>query len=416
MGAYQIIGGRPLRGVIPIHGAKNSMLPILAATLVSGGTCVLHNCPQISDADAALSILQSLGCQVKREGDTLIVDTYAADGTEIPAALMQKMRAAVIFLGALLTRFGRARLSHPGGCRLGERPIDLHLMGLRMLGVSCAYEGEELLCAAHKPEAATIALPFPSVGATENLLLAALSCEGETVLCNAAREPEIEDLIGFLNACGAEIAGAGTSVLRVRGGRPLHGAEYTIMPDRMEAATYLCAAAATRGEVTLTQAEPNHLRAVTDILLRGGCALKQSAGALTLRCDGLRAVSPIRTAPYPAFPTDAQAPMMAAMATAEGVSIFEETVFSDRFRHVSALRQMGAKITAVKRCAVVEGVPVLRGASVEATDLRGGAAMVIAALAAQGESIITKTEHTERGYAELVSSLRACGAEISLTE
>lgn len=416
MGAYQIIGGRPLCGVIPIHGAKNSMLPILAATLVSRGTCVLHNCPQISDADAALSILQSLGCQVKREGDTLIVDTYAADGTEIPAALMQKMRAAVIFLGALLARFGRARLSHPGGCRLGERPIDLHLMGLQMLGASCVYEDEELLCTAHKPEAATIALPFPSVGATENLLLAALPCEGETVLCNAAREPEIGDLIGFLTACGAQIDGAGTSVLRIHGGRPLHGTEYTIMPDRMEAATYLCAAAATRGELTLTQAEPNHLRAVTDILLRGGCEIRQLARELTLRCDKLRAVSPIRTAPYPAFPTDAQAPVMAAMATAEGISIFEETVFSDRFRHVPALRQMGAKITAAKRCAVVEGVPVLHGANVEATDLRGGAAMVIAALAAQGESVITKTEHTERGYAELVSSLRACGAEISLTE
>lgn len=416
MGAYQIIGGRPLCGVIPIHGAKNSMLPILAATLVSRGTCVLHNCPQISDADAALSILQSLGCQVKREGDTLIVDTYDADGTEIPAALMQKMRAAVIFLGALLARFGRARLSHPGGCRLGERPIDLHLMGLQMLGVSCVYEDEELLCTAHKPEAATIALPFPSVGATENLLLAALPCEGETVLCNAAREPEIGDLIGFLTACGAQIDGAGTSVLRIHGGRPLHGTEYTIMPDRMEAATYLCAAAATRGEVTLTQAEPNHLCAVTDILLRGGCEIRQLARELSLRCDKLQAVSPIRTAPYPAFPTDAQAPVMAAMATAEGISIFEETVFSDRFRHVPALRQMGAKITAAKRCAVVEGVPVLHGANVEATDLRGGAAMVIAALAAQGESVITKTEHTERGYAELVSSLRACGAEISLTE
>ena len=416
MGAYQIIGGRPLRGVIPIHGAKNSMLPILAATLVSRGTCVLHNCPQISDADAALMILQSLGCHTRREGQTLIVNTYPADGTEIPAALMQKMRAAVIFLGALLTRFGCARLSHPGGCRLGERPIDLHLLGLRMLGVSCAYEGEELSCTAHKTEAATIALPFPSVGATENLLLTALSCKGETVLCNAAREPEIGDLIGFLTACGAEIEGAGTSVLCIHGGKPLHGAEYTIMPDRMEAATYLCAAAATRGELTLTRAEPNHLCAVTDVLRRGGCKIEETTGEIFLRCDELRAVSPIRTAPYPEFPTDAQAPVMAAMATAKGVSIFEETVFSDRFRHVPALREMGAKITAAKRCAVVEGVPALHGAHVEETDLRGGAAMVIAALAARGESVITKTEHTERGYAELVSSLRACGAEISLTE
>lgn len=416
MGAYQISGGRPLRGVIPIHGAKNSMLPILAATLVSGGECVLHNCPCISDADAALSILQSLGCKTRREGQTLVVDTYPACKTEISAALMRKMRAAVIFLGALLARFGHAQLSHPGGCCLGERPIDLHLLGLQLMGAVCEYEGEELTCTAQRLKAATIALPFPSVGATENLLLSALACEGETILCNVAREPEISDLIGFLTACGADIQGAGTSVLRICGGRPLHGAEYTVMPDRMEAATYLCAAAATRGELTLTGMCPGHLLAVTDVLRRGGCHITEFEHEIILRCGALRAVSPIRTAPYPAFPTDAQAPVMAAMATARGVSIFEEAIFSDRFRHVPALLSMGARITATKSCAVVEGVPALHGASVAATDLRGGAAMVIAALAAQGESRITKTEHTERGYAELVPSLRACGAQISLTE
>ena len=416
MGAYQIQGGRPLCGVIPIHGAKNSMLPILAATLVTKGECVLHNCPCISDADAALSILQSLGCRTRREGQTLVVDTYSACGTEIPAVLMQKMRAAVIFLGALLARFGQARLSHPGGCCLGSRPIDLHLLGLRLMGAECEYEGEELACTVKKLQGATIALPFPSVGATENLLLAALACAGETILCNAAREPEIDDLIGFLTACGAEIDGVGTSVLRIHGGKRLHGAEYTVMPDRMEAATYLCAAAATRGELRLTGIVPEHLRAVTEALLRGGCEILQSMRELSLRCSDLCAVSPVRTAPYPAFPTDAQAPMMAAMATARGVSIFEETIFSDRFRHVPALVSMGAKITAAKRCAVVEGVPALHGATVTATDLRGGAAMVIAALAAEGESVITQTEHTERGYAELVQCLRACGARISITE
>lgn len=416
MGAYQISGGRPLCGVIPIHGAKNSMLPILAATLVSGGECVLHNCPCISDADAALSILQSLGCKTRREGQTLIVDTYPACKTEISAALMRKMRAAVIFLGALLARFGHARLSHPGGCCLGERPIDLHLLGLRLMGAVCEYEGEELACTAQRLKGATIALPFPSVGATENLLLSALACEGETVLCNVAREPEISDLIGFLTACGADIHGVGTSVLRICGGKPLHGAEYTVMPDRMEAATYLCAAAATRGELTLTGMCPGHLLAVTDVLRRGGCHIKETKHEIFLRCDELRAVSPIRTAPYPAFPTDAQAPVMAAMATARGVSIFEEAIFSDRFRHVPALQSMGARITATKSCAVVEGVSALRGANVAATDLRGGAAMVIAALAAQGESLVMNTEHTERGYAELAQSLRACGAQISLTE
>lgn len=416
MGAYQIRGGSPLRGVIPIHGAKNSLLPILAATLVTKGECVLHNCPRISDADVALAILRSLGCEARREGQTLIVNTYPACETEIPAVLMQKMRAAVIFLGALLARFGAARLTHPGGCRLGNRPIDLHLLGLRLMGAQCEYEGEELLCRAAKLRGATVALPFPSVGATENLILAALGCDGEVVLCNAAREPEIADLCGFLTACGARIEGAGTSVVRIRGGCALHGAEFTVMPDRMEAATYLCAAAATRGEITLTHTEPAHLRAVTDVLANGGCEITQYARQITLRCDTLRAVSPIRTAPYPGFPTDAQAPVMAAMATAQGVSVFEETIFSDRFRHVPALVRMGAKITATRRYAVVEGVGALHGACVEATDLRGGAAMVIAALAAHGSSTVLGSQHTERGYTALVQSLRDCGGQIIDTE
>lgn len=416
MGAYQIQGGVPLRGAISIHGAKNSALPILAATLVTGGACTLHNCPKISDVEAALEILRSLGCKTRREGETVFVDTYSASGTEISAELMQTMRAAVIFLGALLARFGAARLSHPGGCCLGERPIDLHLLGLRLMDVQCEYLGQTLQCRAQRLHGATIALPFPSVGATENLLLAALSCTGETVLCNAAREPEIDDLIGFLRACGADITGVGTSVLHIRGGVPLHGAEYTVMPDRMEAATYLCAAAATRGEVHLQNVCPRHLRAVTEVLRQGGCRIYEAGNSIFLRCTRLKAVSTVRTAPYPAFPTDAQAPFMAAMATAEGVSIFEETIFSDRFRHVKALQAMGAHIRAAKRYAIVEGVARLHGAAVEATDLRGGAAMVIAALAADGESTVSKTEHTERGYADFAECLRQCGAKIAVTE
>lgn len=412
MGAYLIRGGRPLCGVVTVHGAKNSVLPIIAATLVTKSRCVLHNCPPISDVDDALAIACSLGCRVTRHDTTVEIDTYPADRTEISAELMCRMRAAVIFLGALLARFSQARLSPPGGCALGARPIDLHLRGLSLMGAECRTDGQTLVCAAEELRGCTVALPFPSVGATENLLLAALACRGETVLCNAAREPEVADLIGFLQACGADISGAGTSVLRIRGGRELHGAEYTVMPDRMEAATYLAAAAATRGEVTLKRVCPTHLTAVTDVLRRGGCELAESEGEITLRCRRFAAVSPIRTAPYDGFPTDAQAPIMALMATAEGVSIFEETVFSDRFRHVPALCAMGARIRAVRRHAVVRGVKHLHGAQVEATDLRGGAAMVIAALAANGQSLIAKTEHVRRGYAELVSTLRGCGAEI----
>ena len=412
MGAYRIIGGRPLEGAVTIHGAKNSVLPILAATVVSGGQYKINNCPEISDVETALDILRALGCTAERDGERVYVDTYPAENREIPEELMKKMRAAVIFLGALLARFGSATLSAPGGCVLGQRPIDLHILGLRQMGADCEYDGETLRCRANRLRGCTVALPFPSVGATENLILAALACEGEVTLCNAAKEPEIGDLIGFLRACGAKIDGADTSVLRVSGKIPLHGTEYTVMPDRMEAATYLAAAAATRGRLVLQGAEPAHLRAVIETLERGGCELARKPGEMIVRCDRLTAVSPIITAPYDGFPTDAQAPFMAAMAAAEGVSVFEETIFSDRLRHVPALRAMGARIHATDRHAVVTGVKRLHGAAVEATDLRGGAAMVLAALCAEGESVITKTEHMERGYASFVRSLRSCGAQI----
>lgn len=412
MGTYQIYGGKPLCGEISIHGAKNSVLPILAATLVSGGVYRLHNCPNISDVASALDILRSLGCRTEQQGDTITVDTYPADSAYISAGLMKKMRAAILFLGALLARFGQARLSHPGGCVLGQRPIDLHLMGLRHLGAQCVEEDGELICRAEKLTGGTVALPFPSVGATENLILAALACEGETILCNAAREPEIGDLIGFLNACGAEIRGADTSVLRIRGGKPLHGGEYTVMPDRMETATYLAAAAATGGSVVLQNTLPCHLTAVTEVLRRAGCRIGETETGMCLQAGPLQAVSPIRTAPYDGFPTDAQAPVIAALSKAKGVSIFEEAIFSDRFRHVPALCAMGAKIRAVGAQAIVEGVETLHGAHVTATDLRGGAAMVIAALSAEGESCIDATEHMERGYEAFAENLRACGAQI----
>ena len=259
MGAYRIIGGRPLEGAVTIHGAKNSVLPILAATVVSGGQYKINNCPEISDVETALDILRALGCTAERDGERVYVDTYPAENREIPEELMKKMRAAVIFLGALLARFGSATLSAPGGCVLGQRPIDLHILGLRQMGADCEYDGETLRCRANRLRGCTVALPFPSVGATENLILAALACEGEVTLCNAAKEPEIGDLIGFLRACGAKIDGADTSVLRVSGKIPLHGTEYTVMPDRMEAATYLAAAAATRGRLVLQGAEPAHL-------------------------------------------------------------------------------------------------------------------------------------------------------------
>lgn len=411
MEAYHICGGRALRGEVKIHGAKNSVLPILAATVAVAGRCTLLNCPAISDVETALEILRHLGCRAERCGETVTVDSACAEHCEIPLSLMRRMRAAVIFLGALLARFGKAVITLPGGCVLGARPIDLHLDGLRRMGARIELHGERILCEMPMPAPCTIALRFPSVGATENLLLAALRCDGETVLCNAAREPEIEDLVGFLRTCGAEIYGK-NGVFCVCGGRSLSGCTYRIMPDRMEAATYLLAAAATRGELLLTGLCPEHLTAVTDALSRAGALLTVEEHSVSLRAPRLCAVSPIRTAPHPGFPTDAQAPMMAAMAVAEGVSVFEETIFENRLRHVAALRKMGAHILAGERHAVVTGVYPLHGAEVEATDLRGGAAMVIAALCAEGESRITGIGHIERGYADFVPLLQKCGAVI----
>ncbi|MBP3411795.1 MAG: UDP-N-acetylglucosamine 1-carboxyvinyltransferase [Oscillospiraceae bacterium] len=413
MGAYWIEGGVPLRGELAIHGAKNSVLPILAATILTGGCCVLHNCPRISDVETALQILEYLGCKTKREGSTLCIDTYEAVPRPIPVSMTGRMRAAILFMGSLLARFGQAYLAYPGGCALGERPVDLHLLGLRHMGAHCDCTEDCLCCKSSCLEGGTIALPFPSVGATENLLLAATACKGDTVLCNCACEPEIGDLVDFLRCCGAQICGKG-SVLQIRGGCSLHGGEFSIMPDRMEAASYLAAGAATKGELTLTHVCPHHLEAVTAVLRKGGCELREGKDYISLRCEQLRAVSPIRTAPYNGFPTDAQAPIMAALASAKGISVIEERIFSNRFLHVPALRKMGARIRASRHYAIIDGVSRLCGAEVEATDLRGGAALVIAALSAQGRSRIGTTEHMERGYEDFAPNLMGLGAKLRM--
>lgn len=411
MGAYGIDGGTPLQGELTIHGAKNSVLPILAATLLTKETCVLHNCPRIADVDTALEILEFLGCKTEREGSTLRICTYDAVPKAIPSDLTGKMRAAVIFLGSLLGRFRQARLSYPGGCALGDRPIDLHLRGLEHLGYTCNSDEYCIDCSGSEPAGGTVALPFPSVGATENLILGALGCKGTTVLCNCALEPEIGDLIGFLRSCGAEIVDRGT-VLVIHGGKTLHGSQYRIMPDRMEAATYMAVAAATGGDVILDQVEPSHLRAVTEVFRKAGCRIAETDHRIRIVCERLRAVSPIKTAPYDGFPTDAQAPVMAVLARAKGISVVEERIFNNRFLHVPGLRAMGANIHASRHYAVIEGVERLFGAGVEATDLRGGAALVVAALSAEGCSKIDKIEHMERGYENFAENLRSLGGKI----
>lgn len=417
MRSYRITGGVPLSGEITIDGAKNAVLPILASCVICEGETVLHRCPKISDVENTLEILESLGCRTKREGQTVCLNTYSADKCDIPPCLMGRLRAAILFLGALLARFGEAEVSQPGGCKLGDRPIDLHLMGLRHMGYVCEYHGERLVCRAENLHGCTIALPFPSVGATENLLLAALRCPGEVTLCNAAKEPEIVDMVHFLRKCGARIKGEGTGVVRILGGKRLHSAEHTVIPDRMEAATYLCAAAASGGTLHLRSACPEHFAAVTDVLRSGGCQITHCADETTICAPRrLQSVRPIRTAPYDGFPTDAQAPMMAVMARAQGTTIFEENLFSERFRHVPDLVRMGAHIHTAGRYAVVEGVKELHGVTMAATDLRGGAAMLVAALSARGESKLTNLAHIERGYANLCEKLVACGAGMEDTE
>ena len=413
MNQLYIRGGRTLEGEVRIQGAKNSVLPILAATLLTRGQVRLEGCPRLRDVDASIRILRDLGCSARWEEDTLAVDTAALNRCSISDILMREMRSSAIFLGAILARCGQADISYPGGCELGPRPIDLHLAGLRELGAQIREEGGFLHATAPQLRGRTIVLRLPSVGATENLILAACGAEGTTVLSNAAREPEIEDLQNFLNACGGDVRGAGTSTVVIRGGRTFHGGTYRVMPDRIAAATYLCALASAGGTGFLRGAREEHLDTVTAVLREAGCHISAGPEGIACACrERLRAVRPVRTAPYPGFPTDAQAVLMAALLRARGATAFEENIFENRYRHVDELARMGADIRVMGRVAVVTGVETLHGAPVRCTDLRGGAALCVAALAAEGESCISETAHIARGYEDIARDLGALGADI----
>ncbi|MBR6738085.1 MAG: UDP-N-acetylglucosamine 1-carboxyvinyltransferase [Oscillospiraceae bacterium] len=414
MSELRIWGGQRLYGTLDIQGAKNGVLPILAAVILGRGTTRIENCPQLSDVSAAVRILEHLGARVEREGTTLTIDTAVLEQYDIPDEMMREMRSSIIFLGAILARLGEAEVSLPGGCELGPRPIDLHLAALRQLGAEISECGGTLHYCAATLRGAEITLAFPSVGATENALLAACAAEGTTTISNAAREPEIVDLAAMLNAMGACIAGAGSSVITVEGKRSLHGCTHRCSADRIAAATYLCAAAAAGGEVCVRGIDYRMLSTVTQALRESGCAVTSEQNAVILRSSGrLHAIRPVRTAPYPGFPTDAQPVLMAALLKSEGATVFVENIFENRYRHVDELARMGARIRVVGRVAVVDGRESLRGAKVKCTDLRGGAALVIAALGAEGESRITALEHIERGYENLAGNLRTLGAEIA---
>ena len=414
MSAYLVEGGNRLQGTAWVHGAKNSVLPILAATILCPGESVVHNCPDLSDVRASIAILEHLGCRVERAGDTVTVDASALTGRDVPDALMREMRSSVIFLGAILARLGEAVMSFPGGCELGPRPIDLHLAAIRSLGAQVREQGGELHCSAAGGLAGCeITFSIPSVGATENAMLAACGAEGVTVICNAAREPEIVDLQAFLRALGADVRGAGTSVITVRGKKPLHGGEHTVMPDRIVAATLLTAVAAAGGEAELLGTDYRQLSTVTAVLTEAGCRIRSGSDSIHIcREAPLRGVRPIRTAPYPGFPTDAQPPVMAALCQGTGTTVFVENMFESRYRHVDELSRMGADIRVEGKVAVVCGVERLHGAALQAADLRGGAALVVAALGAEGRSEITGLHHMDRGYYGLEDTLRGLGADI----
>ncbi|MGM9521735.1 MAG: UDP-N-acetylglucosamine 1-carboxyvinyltransferase [Oscillospiraceae bacterium] len=412
MSILRITGGEHLRGNVWVHGAKNSVLPIMAASLLSGSETVIHNCPSLSDVEAAMKILRHLGCKAEKTGDTVFIDSSTMTRCDIPDKLMREMRSSVIFLGAILARAGEAVLSMPGGCELGPRPIDLHLAAMRAMGAEIDESGGNLVCRGKKLSGCRIDLAIPSVGATENSMIAAAGCEGCTTITNAAREPEIRDLENFLKELGVNVTGAGTSIITIEGGGRLKSAEHEVIPDRIVAATFLASAAASGGKIDILGIIPEDIASITDVF--SGMGMKLKIGADFISADAterIKASKPVVTRPYPGFPTDAQPPLMAASLMAEGTTVFVETIFENRYRHVPELLRMGADIRIDGRVAMVSGVKSLHGASVAATDLRGGAAMVVAALAAEGTTEISELKHIDRGYDGLAESLRMLGAD-----
>ena len=407
----QITGGSPLRGEVTVQGAKNSALPLMAAAILCDGETVLRNVPRLTDVFAASRILNRLGCRCHMEETDVTILQYGLTACEIPDEDMRQMRSSVMFLGAILGRCGRCVITMPGGCELGPRPIDLHLDAMRQMGAQITEVQGKIVCDAGKRmHGARIPLPFPSVGVTENVIMAAVLAEGETVLTNAAREPEIKDLAKYLNHCGARIRGAGEGTVLIEGTDALHGCEHRVMPDRIAAFTWLCAGAATGGAVCVREAEPSDMESSLSVLEAAGCRIGICGSRIFLDGSGVfRRVRSIRTMPYPGFPTDAQAIVMPVLCFARGTSVIEETIFESRYKHVGELLRMGADIRVSGRTAVITGVPKLYGAAVEAMDLRGGAALAVAAAAAEGESKLTGLSHIDRGYAAFAETFHNLG-------
>lgn len=409
-----IRGGNRLQGEIDVQGSKNSSLPILAATVLIRGVSVIHNCPDLTDVDAAIEILRHLGCSVKRENHTVIVDSRFIDGCCIPDTLMREMRSSIVFLGSILGRTGKAQLSSPGGCEIGLRPIDLHLSSLKKLGVSVSETGGRILCLKEKEiTGGVISLSFPSVGATENIILASALSRGRTVILNAAREPEISDLAAFLNSAGCRIEVDSRGTVVIDGVDDTHCCEHTVISDRIVALTYLSCVAMTGGELLLKNVNTADFLSVLPFFEAAGCVIRNKGDSVGLLMNQRpKAVRDIRTMPFPGFPTDAQAPIMAMTSIAKGTSVIVENIFESRFKHVGELKKMGAKINIEGRVAVIDGVKCLCGAYVSSSDLRGGSALVAAGLAAKGITVIDGVSHIDRGYEKIEECLKSVGADI----
>ena len=412
MEAFVVRGGRKLEGTMRVDGAKNAALPILAASVLTEETVVLQGVPMISDVRKMTDILTMLGCQIRRDGHTLTLDAGGLNRTEMPDALSKQIRSSIFLLGPILSRFRQATVTYPGGCEIGLRPIDLHLSGLRSLGVAIHEEGGVIHCDGGNMHSGEVHLDYPSVGATENILMAAALARGTTRIENAAKEPEIADLCDFLTQMGAHISGGGTSTILIEGRETLHGCRYRPIPDRIEAGTLLCAAAMTEWSVLLRGVRPEHMRAVLYKLGESGVTLRESAAGL--RLSG-RATQPlqVRTLAYPGFPTDMQAPMMALALSLRGTSVFLETIFENRFMHAREMVRMGASIRIEDRIALVSGGHPLGGTNVTSTDLRGGAALMLCGLLAEGETTLHDPNgQIARGYEDLPGMLRTLGASV----
>ena len=421
MAYYRINGGKRLEGAVTISGAKNAALAIIPAVILSGESCLLENLPEIEDVRIVEEILTSMGADISRTPDgSMRIDPSGISTFSVTGEMVSSMRASYYLLGALLGRYKKAEIALPGGCAIGQRPIDQHIKGMRALGADIVIQGGSVKARADRLRGAEIYLDVVSVGATINIMLAAVAAEGQTIIANAAKEPHVVDVANFLNMMGANVKGAGTDVIRIQGGRRLHGCTYAVIPDQIEAGTFMIAAAATRGDVIINNVIPTHLEAISAKLMECGVTVSEGDDGrdffIRVSADKRPRAVNIKTLPHPGFPTDLQQPMMALLATAEGNSFIMENIFENRFNHVPELAKMGASISISSRTATVEGVEKLYGAPLCASDLRAGAALVIAALAAEGESTISQIHFIDRGYEFLEQKLRALGADIMRIE